>query len=68
MGKPMGCHSHTRYIISNPKKDPKRGRDPVISASYCAPPSIGCRSPKIGQLDQGSPKTWSRANTTDISS
>jgi hypothetical protein len=62
MGKPMGRHSHTRYIFPNPKKDPKRGRDPAISASSYAPPSPGCRSPKICQLDQGSPKTCSRAN------
>jgi hypothetical protein len=47
MGKPMGQHSHTRYIIPNPKKGPKRGRDPMISASSCAPPSTACRSPKI---------------------
>jgi hypothetical protein len=45
MGKPMGRHSHTRYIIPNPKNGPKRGRDPVISA----PPSTAWRSPKIGQ-------------------
>jgi hypothetical protein len=38
------------------------GRDPVISTSSCAPPSTGYRSPKIGQHDQESPKTWSRAN------
>jgi hypothetical protein len=62
MGKPMGQHPHTRYIIPNPKKDPKRVRDPMISSSSCALPSIGYRSPKIGQIDQGSPKTWSRAN------
>jgi hypothetical protein len=49
MGKPMGQHPHTRYIISNPKKDPKRGRDPVITASACAPPSTGYRSPKVGK-------------------
>jgi hypothetical protein len=33
----------------------------MISASTCAPPSTGCRSPKIGQHDQETPKTWSRA-------
>jgi hypothetical protein len=49
MGKPMGRHPHTHYIIPNTKKDTKRGRDPVIFASPCAPPSTGCRSPKIGQ-------------------
>jgi hypothetical protein len=38
MGKPMGRHPHTRYINPNPKYALKRGRDPVISASTCAPP------------------------------
>jgi hypothetical protein len=47
MGEPMGRHSHTRYIIPNPKKGPKRVRDPAISALSCALPSTACRSPKI---------------------
>jgi hypothetical protein len=63
MGKPMGRHPIPITYSQKPKKDPKVGRDPVISASSCAPPSTGCRSPKIGQYDQESPKTWSRANT-----
>jgi hypothetical protein len=46
MGKPMGRHPHTHYIILNPKKGPKRGRDPMISASSCAPPLTAYRSPK----------------------
>jgi hypothetical protein len=46
MGKPMGRHPHTHYIILNPKNGPKRGRDPAISALSCAPPSTACRSPK----------------------
>ena len=25
MGKPMGRHPHTHYIIPNPKKSPKKG-------------------------------------------
>ena len=33
MGKPMGRHPHTRYIIPNLKKDPKRGQDPTIFSS-----------------------------------
>jgi hypothetical protein len=47
MGKSMGRHSHTRYIILNPKRGPKRGRDPAISALSCASPLTACRSPKI---------------------
>jgi hypothetical protein len=53
MGKPMGRHPHTRYIIPNPKKGP---RSHVISASSCAPPSTACRSPKMVKNDQGSSK------------
>jgi hypothetical protein len=34
----------------------------MISALSCSPPSTGCRSPKIGQHDKETPKTWSRAN------
>jgi hypothetical protein len=49
MGKPMGQNPHTRYIIPNPKKDPKRGRDPIISASSCSLTLTGFQSPKIGQ-------------------
>ena len=52
MGKPTGRHSHTRYIFPNPKKDPKRGRDPMIVASSYALPSIGCQSPKMVKHDQ----------------
>jgi hypothetical protein len=64
MGKPMGRHPIPVTYSQKPKKDPKVGQDPVISASSCAPPSTGCRSPKIGQHDQETPKTWSRANSS----
>jgi hypothetical protein len=62
MGKPTGRHPFPITLTQNPKRGPKVDRDPVISASLGAPSSISCRSPKIGQNDQGYPKTWSRAN------
>jgi hypothetical protein len=62
MGKPMGQHPIPVTYSQKPKKDPKVSQDPVISTSSCAPPSTGCRSPKIGHYGQESPKTWSRAN------
>jgi hypothetical protein len=34
----------------------------MMSSSSSTPTSIGYRSPKIGQHDQESPKTWSRDN------
>jgi hypothetical protein len=46
MGKPMGQHPHTHYIIRKPKKALKRGQYPVISSSSYALPSTACRSPK----------------------
>jgi hypothetical protein len=58
MGKPMGQHPNPITLSQNPKV----GRDLVISASFCAPPSTGFRSLKIGQHDQETPKTWLRAN------
>jgi hypothetical protein len=50
MGKPMGRHPILITDSQKPKKDPKVGRDPVISALSCVAPSTGYRSPKIGQL------------------
>jgi hypothetical protein len=58
----MGRHPNPITLSPKTQKDPKVGQDPLISASYCAPPSIGYRSPNIGQYDQESSKTWSRAN------
>jgi hypothetical protein len=58
MGKPMGLYP----IPITCSQIPKRSQDPMISASSFALSSIGCQSPKIGQLEQGSHKTWSRAN------
>jgi hypothetical protein len=58
----MGRHPIPITYSQKPKKNPKMGRDPMISALSYDPPSTSCRSPKIGQYDQESPKTWSRAN------
>jgi hypothetical protein len=66
MGKPMGQHPNPITYSQKPKRDPKVGRDPVISASSCAPPLIGCQRPKIDHYDQESPKTWSRANNSPV--
>jgi hypothetical protein len=52
----MGRHPFPITLTQNPKRGPKVDRDPVISASLGAPSSTSCRSPKIGQNDQGYPK------------
>jgi hypothetical protein len=59
-GQTHGMTSPSRYIFP---KTQKGGRDPLISASSCAPPSTGCQSSKIGHHDQEIPKTWSRDNS-----
>jgi hypothetical protein len=66
MGKTMGRHLIRVTYSQKHKKDPKVGRDPVISALSCTPPLTGCQSPKLGQYDQKYPKTWSRANTPEV--
>jgi hypothetical protein len=58
----MGQYLNPVTYSQKPKMDTKVGRDPMISALSCAPPSTGYQSPKIGQYDQETPKTWSRAN------
>jgi hypothetical protein len=63
MGKPMGRHPHTHYIIPKPKKALKRSRDPMISASSCAPPSTACRSPKMTKDPQNLVKGQHAPNT-----
>jgi hypothetical protein len=62
MGKPMGQHPFPITLTQNPKRAPKVGRDPVISASPGAPSLIGCRCPKMVNYDQVFLKTWSKAN------
>ena len=62
MGKPMGRHPFPITLTQNPKRAPKVGRDPMISASPGAPSLIGCRCPKTVKYDQVFLKTWSRAN------
>jgi hypothetical protein len=49
MGKPMGQHPHTHYIILNPKKGPKRGRDPTISIHLVLHLRQPVEVPKLGQ-------------------
>jgi hypothetical protein len=50
VGKPTGRHPFPITLSQNPKRDPKVGRDPLISALSGAPSSTGCRSPKNGQI------------------
>jgi hypothetical protein len=57
MCKPMVKHPIPITYSQKPKKDPKVGRDLVISTSSFSPLSTGYRSPNIGQYDQESPKT-----------
>jgi hypothetical protein len=42
MGKPMGQHPFPITLTQNPKRDPKVGRDPMISTSPDAPSLTGC--------------------------
>jgi hypothetical protein len=60
----MGQYPNPVTYSPKPKMNPKVGQDPMIFAPSCAPPSTGCRSPKIGQYDQETLKTWSKANNS----
>ena len=50
MGKPMGRHPFPITLSQNPKRGSKVGRDAMTSASSDTPSSIGCQSPKNGQI------------------
>jgi hypothetical protein len=56
MGKPMGRHPFPITLTQNPKRAPKVGRDPVISASPGAPSLTGCRCPKRSNMTKCSSK------------
>jgi hypothetical protein len=48
----MGQHSFPITLTQNPKRAPKVGQDPMISASPGTPSLTGCRSPKTVKYDQ----------------
>jgi hypothetical protein len=50
MGKPTDRHPFPITLTQTLKRGPKVDRDPMISASSCALPSIGRRSPQNGQI------------------